>query len=538
MSYNGTCSRDPNKCRSQIALNRLMRDPILGPFLKSRSITDEDKSSATKLGGYGWISLPTTTKSGVNEDKTSLNSVNDQINFFAVKRYSPEEAKMIYEALNTSMSSGKGNGQDIVFDKYGNFAYWNGEINKILYNPIVPRSGNIDALLNAADESNTLYKKLRIFLSGTNVYYYNTKMIANPMMTYFILTKDKVPSENSVYYLVYNPIHRKKFRDYYSNLLGYEGKWEGSKLIKPGSIGAFQNQDISTVPSSEGGTITTAPSYKKTLGRYCNAIKIGGDTLSNGMRAEHYADPTCNFAMDKDDANFSLILGKNFTQSNLAYDRYAPVNGTAADGKNRFLSSKRILMSAPGNNQLHWPCEAEWDKTLHTPIEYASTVGLFGTGLDGQPPTSFVNILANAYLNKLSLGDQHALNLGGEKFNEAPKCPTRSLAITSCVNHVDIAGNAKGNDISMQTACGAAAQEPVKTDETDETVIKTKPEKNNNPYETNNPVKSGEDAVKSGEDAFTTDLPLDQDNTMLYIIIAAVLLLFIVAVGLIYFILK
>ena len=87
----------------------------------------------------------------------------------------------------------------------------------------------------------------------------------------------------------------------------------------------------------------------------------------------------------------------------------------------------------------------------------------------------------------------------------------------------------------MQTACGAASQEPVKTDET---VKKPKPEKINNPYETNNPVKSGEDAVKSGEDAVTTDLPLDQDNTMLYIIIAAVLLLFIVAIGLIYFILK
>ncbi len=534
MSYNGTCSRDPNKCRSQIALNRLMRDPILGPFLNSRSIKDNDKSSAAKLGGYGWISLPTTTKSGVDEDKSSLNSVNDQINFFAVKRYSPEESIMIYEALNTSMSSGKGNGQDIVFDKYGNFAYWNGEVNKILHNPIVPRSGNIDVLLNAAVESNTLYKKLRKYLSGTNVYYYNTKMIANPMMTYFILTKDKVPSENSVYYLVYNPIHRKKFRDYYSNLLGYEGKWEGSKLTKPGSVGAFQNKDISTVPSSEGGTITTAPNYKKTLARYCNAIKIGGDTLPNGMRAEHYADPTCNFAMDKNDADFSLILGKNFTQSNLAYDRYAPVNGTSAEGKARFSSSKNTLMQAPGNNQLHWPCEAEWDKTLHTPIAYASTVGLFGIGSDGRGPTSFVNILANAYLNKLSLGD-HALNVGGEKFNEAPKCPTRSLTITSCVNHVDIAGNAKGNDISMQTACGAS-QAPVKTDETDETVKKAKSEKPRGPYETNDPVTKSDAAVKSDEDAVTTDLPLDQDNTMLYIIIAVVLLLFIITAGLIYFI--
>ena len=63
MAYNnGKCNADPNKCRSQVALNRLVRDPVLGPFLQSRAINEEDKSSVTKLGGYGWISLPTTTK--------------------------------------------------------------------------------------------------------------------------------------------------------------------------------------------------------------------------------------------------------------------------------------------------------------------------------------------------------------------------------------------------------------------------------------------------------------------------------------------
>jgi hypothetical protein len=523
MSYTGTCNKDPNKCRSQIALNRLLKDPILGPFLKSRPITEEDKSSADKLKGYGWISLPTTTKSGVDEDKATLNSVNDQINFLAVKRYTPEESKIIYEALRTSMSSGKGNGQDIVFDKYGNFAYWNGEINKILHNPIVPRSGNIDAKLDASVESNTIYKKLRDYLIGTNIYYYNTKLIANPTMTYFILTKDKVPSENSVYYLVYNPIHRKKFRDYYINLLGYEGRWEGSNLTKPGSEGAFQNEDVSTVPSSKGGPITIAPNYKKSLARYCNAIKIGGDTLPNGMRAEHYADPTCNFAMDKKDADFSLIVGKNFTQSNIAYDRYAPVNGTPTEGKVRFLSSKDILMRAPGNNQLHWPCQAEWDKTLRTPVMYADKVGLFGIGLDGKRPTSFINTLANAYLNKIGRGD-NALNVGGEKFNEAPKCPVRSLTITSCVNHVDIAGNAKGNDISMQTACGAK-QEPVKT---------TNNTPNKPPVPGQQQTVPGQQQTVPGQQQTVPGEPGEEtDNMMLYISMAVLLLL--VTIGLIIF---
>jgi hypothetical protein len=541
MAYNnGKCNVDPNKCRSQVALNRLLKDPVLGPFLESRVINEEDKSSATKLGGYGWISLPTTTKSGVNEDKAKLNSVNDQINFFSVKRYTPEDSKVIYEALTSSMSSGKGNGQDIIFDQYGNFAYWNGEINKILHNPIVPRSSSIDLVLNAADGGNTLYEKYTKFFSGTNIYYYNTKMIANPQMTYLILTKDTVPSENSIYYLVYNPIHRQKFRDYYSHLIGYEGIWEGSKLIKPGSVGAFQNSNVPTVPSVNGGQVKEAPSYKKTLARYCNAIKIGGDTLPNGKRAEHYADPTCNFAMDKNEADFSLISGQNFTQSNLAYDRYAPINGTAADGKARFLSSKNILMRQPGNNELHWPCKAEWDKNLRTSIEYADYVGLFGAR-----SKSFVNLLANAHINKIGIGGKNALNIGGENFDEAPMCPRRSVNITSCVNHVDIAGNAKGNDISMQTACGAN-QAPVKTTDTtpnkplvpgqQQTVPgqqQTVPGQQQTVPGQQQTVPGQQQTVPGQQQTVDGEPGEETDNTMLYIIIAVLLLL--VIIGLIIF---
>ena len=513
MAYNiGKCDSDPNKCRSQVALNRLFRDPVLGPFLESRAINEEDKSSATKLGGYGWISLPTTAKSGVEEDKAKLNSEDDQINFFSVKRYTPEESKVIYEALSSSMSSGKGNGQDIIFDKYGNFAYWNGQINKILHNPIVPRSVNIDNLLVASDESNTLYKKYTKFFSGTNIYYYNTKMIANPQMTYLILTKDKVPSENSIYYLIYNPIHRPKFREYYSHLLGYEGIWEGSKLIEPGSVGAFQNSNVPTVPSANGGQSKTVPGYKKTLARYCNAIKIGGDTLPNGKRAEHYADPTCNFAMDKNEADFSLISGQNFTQSNLAYDRYAPINGTDAEGKARFLSSKQILMDMPGNRELHWPCKAEWDKNLRTSVEFADFVGLLGTR-----SKSFINLLANAYVNKMGIGSKkNALNIGGENFDGTPSCRVRNVTITSCVNHVDIAGNAKGNDISMQTACGAN-REPVKT--------------TNN---TKNPLVAAQQQTVTGQQQSVAGEPdKTDDNMMIYIIIAVLLLL--LTIGLIIF---
>ena len=451
---NGTCDSDANKCRSQIELNKLMKDPILGPFLTSRAPNYADNSSITKLGGHGWISLSTTSASGLNESKARLNAKDENINFFAVKRYIPEDSKVVYNALKQSMSSGKGNGNNIIFDKYGNFAYWDGVINKILYNPIVPTNDNISAALIASVRNNTLAVKCKDYIRNTNIYYYNKKMIANPAMTYFILTTDQVPSENSIYYLVYNPIHRMEFLKYYTNLLGYEGIWAGSNLTKTdnGVWGGYQNTQVSTVPSTTGGLVIEAPSYKTTVARYCNAIKIGGDTLQNGKRAEHYADPTCTFIMDKDDSKFSLVTGKNFTQSNLAYDKYVPTNGTAEEGNARFLSSKNTLLSTAGNNQVHWPCHDSWDNNHTTPFKYAQEFGLFGDNSE-----SFVNVLGNAYLNhfRTTLSSvNRSLNIGGSGFSKSPTCDKVSQQLISCTAHVDIAGNAIGNDLDMQFACG------------------------------------------------------------------------------------
>ena len=517
------CSEDPNKCRSQVELNRLFKDPILGPFLNSRSITDEDKSGVKKIGGYGWISLPTTSSSGLTASKSRLNAKDDNINFFAIKRYNPEESKIIYEALYQSMRSGKGTGESIIFDEYGHFAYWNGgegdEANTILPNPIIPRgkAGSAEkrsSVLLASDASNCLAETQKDFLSSTNIYYYNEKMIANPQMTYFILTRDTVPSMNSVYYLVYNPIHRKKFQEYYTHLLGFEGVWNGSKLTKPGSSGGFQKKGVVMVPSGK-----KAPSFGQTIARYCNAIKIGSDSLQNGKAAEHYADPTCNFTLGSTDADFSLLTGKNFTQSNLVYSRYAPINGTDDDAKARFISNKSILMGAPGNNQLHWPCEAEWDKVLRTPFEFAKNSGLYGNNSN-----SFVNVLGNAYLNNINRGT-NALNVRGEDFNKAPSCPTRNLTITTCVNHVDIAGNAKGNNIAMQSACGAPApkSKPDVVADDEDSVM-------------GNGDADDEDSVMGNGDADDEDAPLG-NNTMLYIVIALIVILILILIGALFLIL-
>lgn len=501
------CDLDGNKCRSQIALNRLLRDPVLGPFLKSKAI---DKSSGVQLSGYGWISLPTTPANGTNESKEKLNSKNDIINFFAIKRFSPEESKDIYNALTESMASGKGTGRNIIFDSHGNFAFWDGNTNKILRNPIIPPNNRkSDGQLNAKDGAD-LFTTHNKFMVGTNIYYYNNRMIANPKMTYFILTKDVVPSENSIYYLVYNPIHRKKFQEYYTHLLGYEGVWRGNKLVKTIGNRGYQNKPINTVPSVSGGQGLVAPSFINIAARYCNAIKIGGDTLANGKPGEHYADPTCNFILSEDDANLALITGKNHTQSNMAYEKYAPINGTVADAKVSFLNSRRVLLNGPGNSQLHWPCKDSHPKDQQTSLSFAENSGLLF-----ENSTSFVNVLGNAYINNFGTtltSQNNALNVGGENFNRQPGCTARSLNITSCTNVIEIGGDARGNDFAMQNACGMQRPEP----------------------EPVTPVTPGGGTVNIGGDPFkpkpTTrpsvsddDSSEATDNNTLYIIIAVLL---------------
>ena len=460
-----SCNLDVNKCRSQVELNRLLKDPILGQFLKSRGITSEDKSNATKLGGYGWISLPTTTANGTNETKSKLNINNDIINFLAIKMYNSEDSKVIYEALSQSMRSGKGTGRNILFDNHGNFAYWDGNNNKIFRNPIIPRGllkkdEQLIAGKPGTGETNyTLFNQMSPFISGTNIYYYNEKMIANPSMTYIILTKDKVPSENSNYYLVYNPIHRKKFKEYYSHLLGYEGIWRGNKLVKAGGSGGYQKKSIDTVPTPSGGHSSVAPSFINSVARYCNALKIGGDTLTNGRGGEHYADPTCNFILSVDDANLSLITGKNHTQSNLVYEKYASVNDTEEQSRAAFRRNRRVLLKGPGNSQIHWPCKNAWPKDQKTSLQFAADQGLFGENSD-----SFVNVLGHAYINdfdKTLTLNNNALNIGGEGFTKQPGCKALNVNIQTCTNVIEIGGNAQGNDFAMQNACGVVRPEPV-----------------------------------------------------------------------------
>ena len=514
-----SCNTDANKCRSQVALNRLLKDPILGPFLRSRETTSSDNDNASKLGGYGWISLPTTAANGTNESKSRLNLNNDVINFLAIKKYSSEDSKIIYEALSQSMRSGKGTGRNIVFDNHGNFAYWNGTENKIFRNPIIPPSsrkpdGQILAGKAGTGETNaTLFNQMSAFISGTNIYYYNEKMISNPKMTYIILTRDAVPSENSIYYLVYNPIHRKKFQEYYTHLLGYEGVWRGNKLVKAGGTKGYQKTSVNTVPTPNGGPGLIAPSFINTAARYCNALKIGGDTLTNGKRGEHYADPTCNFILSSDDANMALITGKNHTQSNLVYERYAKVNDDEDRAKAQFRRNRGILLKGPGNSAIHWPCKDTWPKDQRTSLEFAGNLGLFGEG-----SSSFVNVLGNAYLNSFDTTlttNNRALNINGEGFNQEPGCTARNISITACTNVIDIGGNAEGNDFAMQNACGMERPEP-------------KPE--------TKPASGGQSSASGSANQSLSDDPsitlVDEevedttaDNTLLYIIIALLAIL-------------
>jgi hypothetical protein len=468
-----SCDSNPKKCSAQMKLYDILRDPIIYNITHTR-VSARTGGLATKpRTDLEWVDIPTTTWSGLKRRREQLNKKQERISFLAVKKYTSEESKGIYNALKDSITNGGlSEGSNIIFDNQGNFSYKAiveenfEEVEKsiILYNPsILPKDAqksNYFSLDSYA--SNSINAKNGEFLpkdQSSGVFYFNTKIISNPSLTYFIYTKDTTPTEDSIYYLLYNPIHRSKFQKYYTYLLEYEGTWNGNDLVKPGAGGGYQINDIQAVENkSVNSGKKTARSLKRIISRYCNAITLKGGALPNGRQAEHYADPTCNFLLSNEDANLSMVLGQNLTQENWAYEKYRGIiNDTDKLAHEEFKKYSKLLLDSPGNRAIYFPCKTQQSISQKTSIMYA-----FRKGLIGDNSNSLTNVLANAFINNIGVGvttNLNALNVNGRDFNKGPSCKATVQSITNCQTLINNAGASTANQYNINTACGGNKKE-------------------------------------------------------------------------------
>ncbi len=338
--------------------------------------TAEDRESWTlKQLGFGWIYIPTNSNNGIAENKQETEEWSDfknsyernteNIGFLSVTKYTPAQNAIIYNALNN-----EGSGDGIIFDKFGNFSHHDfddkidfqeAEKNGITVMPVTG-GGTVYILRNrtihdkswnknlerqvanpqytpdrALDASNTdlTISNSSVLGNFTNrdekpVFFYNANVIFNVNCEFIIYTPDiekidgspiaEKGSNRSIdfvpqYYLLYNPIHRKEFKDkYYNPMLEYtqiqyvdngptqstnnrtnnwntekneDGKWV-HKLVK---LKNKKHAHFSELPNeaydiqvggdeADGdgvflGQGRCVKKYRHVVGRYCNAFKIG-----------------------------------------------------------------------------------------------------------------------------------------------------------------------------------------------------------------------------------------------------------------------
>ena len=473
-----------NKSKAQNDLYNSLMNPILANLMNPTSRTYNDVDAA-KNGGLGWISIPTTANSGLDKTLSELNAKDSFMNFLVLKKYTTDECELIFNALN------KGNptvtdrprlatGDNIIFDYQGNIAINTNGTNKILYNPTIPDKLRSNVNLDATSVNNTISGSITggfMSQSKGNVYYISSKIVINPTLNYILYTEDAIPSSTSIYYLLYNPIHRESFQDYYRSLLESTGSWDDDDLLlyDPGESQGYQDSDIQLLDPE-----LKAPSYKTIISKYCNAFKILGNVMANGQIAEHYADPSCNMALSKEDAVLAFILGSNYTQATLAR-KYWAVGDDDSSGTNGYLgfqAAKNVFAGVPQISNLYWPCKDQNPQLGATPYRFCAE----RSGVIKNNSTSFLTVLANAYVNSYGTTVTNVprpLNRGARHNKKMSDCIQVNKNITNCQNIVNIGGYVETSNIPLSNACGvdnkikrpvvsSQPERPVQPDEPDE----------------------------------------------------------------------
>ena len=438
-------------CKTKDDLYKSLTDPLLSNFIDGKPagvIPDNMK-------GFGWISIDTNNNSGLDLDLSTLSTNNDVINFLSITKYNPAECELIFNVLNNGGLPASG--KKIIFDNQGNIAINVNGTNKIMYNPLIPTNIRNNLNLDAVNESNTISTTHGSFIKA-KVYFISSKVFINPTLNYILYTKDRVPSKNSIYHLLYNPMHRENFQNYYRSLTELTGTWEtDGNLYKPtkGEKGYIKS-DYEAF--STEGLSKTASSYRKIIAKYCNAFKITGEELSNYKVPDHYADPSCAIALSESDAINAFILGANYTQATIARKYYSPLNDDEAGTKGNAEYLKNILawQALPQTSILNWACPTHNNNAGSSVYTFCAKSGILNDGSN-----SFMNVLANGYANlNGTTQTKNPLNRDAVDNKKSVVCSGVSLNITTCINNVKVDGSVDGSNINMQNVCNPPRPSP------------------------------------------------------------------------------
>ena len=491
-----------------------LRNPILRNVIMNPSGTDlvagETLMGPTTVNqsGIGWLRIPTSNinqiegswsaSDGLNTDPVDHASPNSFITFLIAKKYTADESKNIFNALNQGsnrlpapkLSDGRG----FIFTKEGHIKLWltaDSTAKPTMFNPFINRavaSSTTDATgdpsvndrLQMATKTDNSYT-----MAGGNeeqgvqnystwsrgslgpLFAMSTKVVMNKTLNYILYTPTPVPTETSRYYLLYNPIHGQEFRKFYQSLLQSDNPSGGgatSAAVNVPSISDPQfSTDVRVYDKHQCLKSVNTPAYTKIIGKYCNAFKLAGQ-VTRGSTLNHYADPLCQIMMSEMGSGLYYALQTNVTNESLRTKFYKNRHtDTFREGYLQYLAAKSSFKGGTSEfSKMTWACPDHNVTGTDPNIQnYMNEAKLYA----GTNP-SFVQILGHSLVNsnqQWRTATVANIQSIGRRTTEqdttftrmtTPACFIPSITITSCKTTIDVEGNIIDSNVVQQNYCG------------------------------------------------------------------------------------
>lgn len=233
--------------------------------------------------------------------------------YLIIKTFDATDSNNISAGLNaTPYPSGNPDAKkDFVFTKQGNIKCYSASKNVYYHylNPLRPKVVGADNIDTSTwdQEPETWFTNQKSIVAirggkGTDTsalkghFVWDSNHVINENLTYILI------KQNETWFLIYNPMHRKSFKDYYES-------WSSNKRPQQLEQDWGTNSDSRNDKGENANGQNVYIPFKKLFHKYCNAFKVShnvGDKTIN-----RFLDPTCNMFYDEDNASFSSFFREN-----------------------------------------------------------------------------------------------------------------------------------------------------------------------------------------------------------------------------------
>jgi hypothetical protein len=462
--------------------------------------------------GIGWLRIPTSTANNLGAGWGNGGGSVDQIKYaptannslsyitmLIARKYNTTESKEIFDVLTAGEGSTYApklsNGTGFIFTKEGHIRIWNPDTdstqNDIMYNPFINMeepSGTTDAsgnktsvadrltFANQTDKTNTMAEDGAQGVSrystdvrerGGPLFAMSSKVVMNKALTYILYTPDLVPSEASIYYLLYNPIHGREFKRFYQSILQSGISTDVAEALYTTNAnvagGVYPIAKVRVYDRTECREPFMVPGYTKIIAKYCNAFKMPGQVV-RGSQLTHYADPLCPIMMGYMSSIFHYGLGHNITQESLRRKYYKHRSTDSEKDGHAAFSSAQLQLSGGNHHStsMSWACKTHDVSGVRANMQdYMQDIGMYG-----ELNTSFIQIMGHALVNYSEdwrsedrsnwASIQRLGNIEEEIASPLahPICRVVNKEFNNCVNTIIIAGDSIESNLGQQAMCG------------------------------------------------------------------------------------